>query len=68
MKKDVEAEQLPDGTVVSSHSIEIVCSACGYDLDEAELAAAKCSDCGEDLELQTNVSVQATSIPAYGEA
>jgi predicted RNA-binding Zn-ribbon protein involved in translation (DUF1610 family) len=68
MKKEVDAEQLPDGTIVSSHSIEIVCAACGYDLDGAELTAAKCADCGVDLNLRTNITVQATSIPAYGEA
>ena len=68
MNKNVAAEQLADGTVVSSHSIEIVCAACGYDLDEAELDGDKCSDCGQDLELKQSVSVQATSIPAYGEA
>lgn len=67
MKKDVKAEQLADGTVVSSHSIEIVCAACGYDLDESELAADKCSDCGADLGLKKSVTVQATSIPVYGE-
>jgi DNA-directed RNA polymerase subunit RPC12/RpoP len=53
--------------VVSSHSVEIVCAACGYDLDESELAADKCSDCGADLGLKKSVTVQATSIPAYGE-
>jgi len=67
MKKDVESEQLADGTVVSSHSIDIVCAACGYDLDESELTADKCSDCGADLGLKESVTVQATSIPAYGE-
>ena len=68
MNKNIAAEQLADGTVVSSHNIEIVCAACGYDLDEAELDADKCSDCGQDLGLKQSVSVQATSIPAYGEA
>ncbi len=67
MKKEVDAEQLSDGTVVSSHNIEIVCAACGYDLDGAELTAAKCADCGADLKLKTSVTIQATSIPAYGE-
>ncbi len=67
MKKEVDAEQLSDGTVVSSHNIEIVCAACGYDLDGAELTAAKCANCGADLKLKTSVTIQATSIPAYGE-
>jgi|TARA_R110000751_G_scaffold47240_1_gene105849 predicted RNA-binding Zn-ribbon protein involved in translation (DUF1610 family) len=68
MNKDIEAEQLADGTVVSAHSIEIVCASCGYDLDEAELSADKCSDCGQDLALKKSITIQATSIPAYGEA
>ena len=49
MNKNIAAEQLADGTVVSSHNIEIVCAACGYDLDEAELDADKCLDCGRLL-------------------
>ena len=67
MKKDVKAEQLVDGTIVSSHSIEIVCAACGYDLDESELSADKCSNCGATLGLKKSVTIQATSVPAYGE-
>jgi|TARA_R100001463_G_scaffold5903_2_gene19869 hypothetical protein len=67
MKKNVEAEQLSDGTIVSSHSIEIVCAACGYDLDESELSADKCSNCEATLGLKKSVTIQATSIPAFGE-
>ena len=29
------------------HEIEIVCGHCGYDLDESELNADTCSDCGK---------------------
>jgi|TARA_R110000765_G_scaffold359342_1_gene449637 hypothetical protein len=68
MKKSFEAESLEDGTIVSAHSVEIVCAVCGFDLDEAELSADKCSDCGQDLGLRRSVTIQATSIPAYGEA
>ncbi len=67
MKTDVAAEQLEDGTIISSHKIEILCSACGYDLDAEELSNSKCSNCGADLVLRKNVTIQATSIPAYGE-
>ena len=67
MKKNVEAEQLSDGTIVSSHSIEIVCAACGYDLDESELSADECSNCGATLGLKKSVTIQATSILAFGE-
>ena len=52
--------------VVPKHEVEILCKACGYDLDESELAADKCSDCGADLELQQNVAIHATTLPAAG--
>jgi uncharacterized OB-fold protein len=32
------------------HTIEIYCPNCGRDVDEAELAAKKCNDCGDSLE------------------
>jgi len=35
--KAVYEAQLVDGQVQPKHEIEIVCAACGYDLDEAEL-------------------------------
>lgn len=31
------------------HTIEIYCPNCGRDVDEAELAAKECGDCGADL-------------------
>jgi hypothetical protein len=31
------------------HTIEIYCPNCGRDVDESELAAKVCSDCGFDL-------------------
>jgi hypothetical protein len=31
------------------HTIEIYCPNCSRDVDEAELAAKKCNDCGEPL-------------------
>ena len=32
------------------HTIEIYCPNCGRDVDEAELTAKMCSDCGHSLE------------------
>lgn len=55
-----------NGLIVPKHEVEILCRACGYDLDESELAADKCSDCGADLELQQNVAIHATTLPAAG--
>jgi len=43
-----------------------VCSACGYDLDEAELQADVCSDCNAPLNLRQHISIHATSVPAAG--
>lgn len=67
MKKDIAAQQLKDGSIISAHNLEIVCAVCGYDLNEAELSADKCSDCGQDLGLKQSVTIQATSIVAHGE-
>jgi len=40
------------------HTIEIYCPNCGRDVDEAELAAKACGDCGFDLsEPEQHVSI-----------
>jgi rRNA maturation endonuclease Nob1 len=65
MKATYEA-QLIDGQVQPRHEVEIVCAACGYDLDEAELSADTCSDCGSPLNLKQHISIHATSVPAAG--
>lgn len=52
------------GSVEPAHAIEVLCAACGYDLDEAELAADTCSDCGQPLNLQRHVTIQVTTVPA----
>lgn len=64
--KAVYEAQLVDGQVQPRHEVEIVCAACGYDLDEAELSADTCSDCGAPLNLKKHVSIHATSVPAAG--
>jgi predicted amidophosphoribosyltransferase len=48
------------------HEIEIVCAACGYDLDASELDADTCSDCGAPLNLKQSVAIHATTVPAAG--
>jgi predicted RNA-binding Zn-ribbon protein involved in translation (DUF1610 family) len=65
MKTVNEAVDLGD-TIDPKHEIEVVCGSCGYDLDEAELAADTCSDCGEVLNLRQNTKIYATSVPAAG--
>ncbi len=58
--------QLVDGQVQPRHEVEIVCGACGYDLDEDELEADTCADCGAPLNLKQHISIHATSVPAAG--
>jgi hypothetical protein len=64
--KAVYEAQLVDGQVQPRHEVEIVCAACGYDLDEAELEADTCADCGAPLNLKQHISIHATSVPAAG--
>jgi len=63
MIKVNEAVSLGD-SIDPKHEIEIVCANCGYDLDESELAADTCSDCGQALNLKQSTKIYATSVPA----
>jgi Zn finger protein HypA/HybF involved in hydrogenase expression len=46
--------------------VEIYCPNCGRDVDEGELAAKKCNDCGQDLSApEQHVAVAVTSVPAF---
>ena len=65
MKTVNEAVKLDD-TIVPKHEIEVVCGNCGYDVDENELSADTCSDCGEPLNLRQNTKIYATSVPPAG--
>jgi rRNA maturation endonuclease Nob1 len=58
--------QLVDGQVQPKHEVEVVCAACGYDLDASELEADTCADCGAPLNLKQHISIHATSVPAAG--
>lgn len=42
-------DELNDSEFKPRHTIEIYCPNCGRDVEEAELAAKKCNDCGFDL-------------------
>ena len=66
MKTTIEARALEGGLIEPHHEIEVVCSACGYDLDKAELQADVCSDCNAPLNLKQHISIHATSVPAAG--
>jgi len=65
MKTINEAKNLGDA-IDPKHEIEVVCSNCGYDVDESELSSDTCSDCGEALNLRQNTKIYATSIPPAG--
>jgi rRNA maturation endonuclease Nob1 len=66
MKQTIEASTLENGLIQPRHEVEIVCAACGYDLDESELDADTCADCGAPLNLKQHISIHATSVPAAG--
>ena len=63
MKLQSPPKTLPDGSIEPAHTVEQVCASCGYDLDEAELAADACSDCGASLNLKQSVAIQVTTLP-----
>jgi rRNA maturation endonuclease Nob1 len=65
MKQVIEAT-LVGNQVQPKHEVEVVCKACGYDLTPEEIEADTCADCGADLELQQNMAIHATSVPAAG--
>jgi predicted amidophosphoribosyltransferase len=52
------------GLIEPAHVIAILCAECGYDLDESELEADTCSDCGNPLSLRQNVEISVTTTPA----
>ncbi len=63
MKTVNEAKTIGDA-IDPKHEIEVVCSSCGYDVNEAELKADTCPSCKKALEIQQNTTIYATSIPA----
>ena len=51
---------------ICAYKIEILCPSCNRDVDEAELAALKCDDCGADLTDPTqHIAVAVTSVPVF---
>lgn len=58
------SKALPGGLIEPAHAVEVLCAACGYDLDESELEADTCSDCGQMLNLQRSVAIEITTLPA----
>jgi len=62
MKTITTAVSLDSG-IDPKHEIEILCANCGFDLDESELEADTCSDCGQILNIRKNLKIYATSVP-----
>jgi hypothetical protein len=61
-----QAQDLDGQVVEVAHKVEILCPNCDRDVDEAELAAQKCNDCGHDLsEPKQSVEIHATSVPLF---
>lgn len=66
MKQTFDAETLDTGIIRSAHTVEVVCQNCGYDLDESEIAADTCADCGTSLAVKQSVQISVTSVPLSG--
>lgn len=64
MKTVYEPRTTGLGLVEPAHAIEVLCAACGYDLDAEELLADTCADCGNILNLRQHVAIQVTTMPA----
>jgi hypothetical protein len=62
-----QAQELAPEVMDVATKIEIYCPACNRDVDEAELTALKCNDCGADLSNpKQHVAVAVTSVPVIG--
>jgi uncharacterized OB-fold protein len=58
------ADSMDDDGFKPRHTVEIYCPNCSRDVDEAELAAQKCNDCGHSLaKPKQSVSITVTTKP-----
>jgi len=61
-----QAKELSPDVMDVATKVEILCPSCNRDVDEAELIAKKCNDCGADLsDPKQNVGVAVTSLPVF---
>lgn len=60
----VNAAHEVNGVIVPKCEEQLVCSSCGYDLDEQEVKANTCADCGAPLILAQHMRIYATSVPS----
>jgi uncharacterized protein (DUF983 family) len=62
-----QAKELSSDVTEVATKIEILCPNCSRDVDEAELTAKRCNDCGADLSTpEQHVAVAVTSVPVIG--
>ena len=62
-----QAQELAPEVMDVATKIEIYCPVCNRDVDEAELTALKCNDCGANLtNPKQHVAVAVTSVPVIG--
>jgi hypothetical protein len=62
-----QAKELSSDVTEVATKIEILCPNCSRDVDEDELTAKRCNDCGADLSTpEQHVAVAVTSVPVIG--
>lgn len=67
MIKEIPDSKLADGSIACRTTVEIYCPSCSRDVDEAELAAKKCNDCGFDLSTpEQHVAVVVANLSSGG--
>lgn len=68
MIKEIADAKLEDGSLLCRHTVEIYCPNCGRDVDETELSASKCNDCGADLSVpEQHVAIVVANISSGGQ-
>jgi len=62
-----QAVEVEGQDTICAHKIEIYCPQCSKDVNEVELAAGVCEDCGASLENpEQHVAIAVTSVPVIG--
>lgn len=68
MIKEIPDAKLEDGSILCRHTIEVYCPGCGRDVDEGELEAKKCNDCGLDLSTpEQHVAIVVANLSSGGQ-
>jgi len=64
---ETQAVTIDENNTDCATKVEILCPVCSRDVDEAELVALLCSDCGADLtDPKQNIAIAVTSVPVFG--